>query len=353
MAAQMYHTGRVVPIVAGVLALLLLWQHRQQWRHWLLVMATCAAGFVLLVAPLASYALSQPDAMSDRVGRVFLLGNALERGRSPLGDFDESLGAHLLMFHIQGDGNSRHHAPDRPMLDPVTGMGFLAGCVLLLSRWRDWRSLFLFAALGISMLPSLLAVNGPHAMRSIGAVAYACIIAALGWVWLVTLLRRPLPEVLRPASLALLPLLVAVALGINAWTYFVYMPTEPRVWTSFYPVHTQLGIYLRELANEEGPQALENIVVDDGLARNAVYRYLTHGLPIDTYNEQNVGQYAAPDALFVVSGYNYQHHAGKLTPYVDATDEPAIAGPDLPGREDTPAFVMYATERSQEGRAAP
>jgi 4-amino-4-deoxy-L-arabinose transferase-like glycosyltransferase len=353
IAAQMYHTGRVVPVVAGVLALLLLWQQRQQWRHWLLVVATCAAGFVLLVAPLASYALSQPDAMNDRVGRVFLLSNALEQGRSPLGDFDESLGAHLLMFHVQGDGNSRHHAPDRPMLDPVTGMGFLAGCVLLLSRWRDWRSLFLFAALCISMLPSLLAVNGPHAMRSIGAVAYACIIAALGWVWLVALLRRARPAVLRPASLALLPLLVAVALGINAWTYFVYMPTEPRVWTSFYPVHTQVGIYLRELANEEGPQALENIVVEDGLARNAVYRYLTHGLPIDTYTEQNVGQYAAPDTLFVVSGYNYQYHAGKLTPYVDATDEPALTGPDLPGHEDTPAFMVYATGRTQEGRAAP
>jgi hypothetical protein len=190
-------------------------------------------------------------------------------------------------------------------------------------------------------------------MRSIGAVAYACIIAALGWVWLAGLLGRVLPAVARPASVALLPLVVVVALGVNAWTYFVYMPTEPRVWTSFYPVHTQVGVYLRQVSNEHGPQALEQIVVEDKLADNAVYRYLTHGLPVATYTEQNVGQYAAPGTLFVMSGYTYEDHIRKLMPYVDATDEPAMAGPNLPGHDDMPAFVVYAANRTQEGRTTP
>ncbi len=349
VAAQTYHTGRLSPVVAGVLALLWLAVHRHLWRRWLAGMLSLLVGLGLAISPMAGYALRHPDSFNDRVGDVSLLSTKNLEGQAPLAVFDDSVGRHALMFHVQGDGNSRHHAPDRPLLDFVTGVGFLAGVVLLLARWRDWRSLFVFAALAICIAPSLLAVNGPHAMRSFDAVTFVCIIAALGWIalagGLVRLLNRRanLPEStvrLRWLAGGLPGLVVVLALALNVWTYFLYMPTETRVWTSFYPVHTKIGTYLRNMANEEGPDALRRVYVAEHLTDNSVLRYLAHDLPIRTFSETELSQPAPPGALFVMSGYFEEETVAILRPYLDPVLEPVEVGPDLPGRNQ-PSFFVY------------
>jgi 4-amino-4-deoxy-L-arabinose transferase-like glycosyltransferase len=340
LAVHTYHTGRLALVVAGVLALLLLWQHRQQWRHWLLVVATCAVGYVLVVAPLVGYMLRHPDSFNERVGHVFLLGPNVLEGRAPLHVLDESVGQHLLMFNLRGDSNGRHHAPHAPLLDLLTGVGFVAGFALLLFRWRDWRSLFLLAALAIGILPSLLAVEGPHAMRSIGALAYAYIIAALGWIWLAGLLRYVLPAVARPAMAALLPLLLVAALILNVYTYFVSMATNPVVWTSFYPVHTQVGAYLRNTADARDAALLDQVYVARDVADNSVFGYLTRGVAVQTFDEARVSHPPQPGALFVLSGYTYPQDVQLLQAEVGPLSGPVATGPAFPG-VDEPSFLVY------------
>ncbi len=111
---------------------------------------------------------------------MFLLSEDSPDKRAPLAKLDESIGRHLLMFNARGDSNGRHVAPNAPMLDAVTGLGLLAGVAALLHRWRDWRSQFLLGALAIGLAPSILSIESPHAMRSIDALPFACVIAALG-----------------------------------------------------------------------------------------------------------------------------------------------------------------------------
>jgi 4-amino-4-deoxy-L-arabinose transferase-like glycosyltransferase len=340
LAAHVYHTGRLALLVAGLFGLLLLWQQRQQWRRWLLLVVTCAVGYVLVVSPLVGYVLRHPDSFNERVGHVFLLGPNVLEGRAPLHVLDSSVGRHLLMFNIQGDSNGRHHAPHAPLLDVITGVGFLAGCGLLLSRWRDWRSLLLLAALAIGILPSLLAVEGPHAMRSIGALAYAYIIAALGWVWLAGLLRCVLPAVVRPASAALLPLLLVVALALNVYTYFGSMATNPVVWTSFYPVHTQVGAYLRNTADAYNTTVLDQVYVAQDLTDNSVFGYLTHGVAMQTFSEASASRSPQPGALFVLSGYTYLQDVQLLRAEFGPLSGPVATGPAFPGVDD-PSFVVY------------
>ncbi len=339
LAVHTYHTGRFSLLLAGALALFWLWQQRQHWRGWLVAVLLFGLGYGLAVAPLAGYALRHPEVFNDRVGDVALLSEKNLDGRAPLAVFDEAVGRHLLMFHVQGDSNGRHHAPDYPMLDVITGLGLLLGGVLLLRSWRDWRSLFLLVALALTVVPSLLAVNGPHAMRSFGAGAFACAIAALGWVAALSwLARRSFGRRVAGAAGATV---VLVALALNTWVYFVAMPVEPRVWTSSYPVHTQIGSYLREMAAaHDTPQ---QVYVTRRLVGNDVFRYLTRGVSVDTFSETGLSRPVQPGALFVLSGYTHAGDLEALHGYLNRTLEPVAAGPELPGTGD-PSFLVYRVQ---------
>lgn len=346
-AAQTYHTGRIAPVLAGALLLALLLRQPGHWRRWLILLAGLLVGLALTVAPLVGYALRYPATFNARVGSVALLSTERLHAQAPLAVLDDAIGRHVLMFNVRGDSNSRHHAPDYPLLDALSGLGLLMGGALLLRGWRDWRSLFLLAALGLTVAPSLLAVNGPHAMRSIGAVAFACTIAALGWSVLLQGLRQ---RAGRRAAQVAGGAVVGLALLLNGWTYFGAMPNEPRVWTSFYPVHTQIGIYLRTLTAEEGRDALARVYVPTGIARHSVVSYLAYGLPVQTFEDADLARLAEPGARFVLSGYTYRADLADLRAELAPAPlplEPGLRGPNLPGTR-SPSFVVYRVPRTHQ-----
>lgn len=344
LASQMYHTGRLVPVLVLLVLLLLRGGNRTPPRRWLAGALACGAGMLLVLAPLLGYAVLQPAAINDRVGSVFLLGNALERGRAPLGELDAAIGRHLLMFHLHGDSNGRHHAPDAPLLDPLSGAALLLGVLLLGRHWRDWRSLLLLLGLGLGVLPSLLAVDSPHAMRSIGAVVWACGSAAIGLrVGLHALLHRlpalrMMPVAVRGGSVASVLLLILL---LNTSTYFVRMPPDVRVWTSFYPIHTRIGEFV-----QQQPATAPTVYVPLGITDNAVFRYLTYQQPVATFNTDDtepaisLSQPAHAGDLFVLSGYRYQQDAAALATLPDLTLAQVQVGPLLPDGQ-TPSFVVY------------
>jgi 4-amino-4-deoxy-L-arabinose transferase-like glycosyltransferase len=348
LAAQTYHTGRLGPAIAGLLVLLLLGRAPQRWRAWLLGMATLAVGFVLAVSPLLTYAVSNPAAFNSRVGAVFLLSDESSDKRAPLFKLDESLGRHLLMFNVRGDANGRHAPPNRPMLDAVAGLGLLAGIAALLRRRRDWRSAFLLGALALGLLPSLLAVDSPHAMRAIDALPFACIIAAIGLVqlWQIGVadnstipgsVPNRLSFMVRRSSFVVLVL--SSALALNAWTYFAIMPNDRDVWTAFYPLHTRVGEYVRGLADTQGPEAVRQVYVAERLTDNPVFGYLTYGLPVQSFGAR-LSAPAAPGALFVVQSSFAQAELRELIARNGLDPTPVLRGPLLPDGS-LPAFVVY------------
>jgi 4-amino-4-deoxy-L-arabinose transferase-like glycosyltransferase len=350
LAVQTYHTGRIAPVVGVILALLLLFQQPQAWRHWLIGVAMTVIGFGLVIWPLALYALTQPEAFNDRVGDVFLLSEKTLRGLSPLSMLDEAARRHLLMFNVQGDINGRHHAPFRPLLDYVTGIGFLAGAAAILRRLSDWRSLFVLAALGLGLAPSALAVDAPHAMRSLDACAFACIIAAVGWR---EALRICLPQSTQRAQSsqqqagfvrtlwALCPLwLIMIAFSLNAAIYFVLMPPDREVWQVFYPVQSQIGAYVRGIAAEEGSAALDQVFVTADLSDDPVYTFLVHGLPVQSFAGTATSKPVQPGARFLVGGYFYRRDGAALAPLLGSDPQPTFLGPPFPDGSG-PSFAVY------------
>jgi 4-amino-4-deoxy-L-arabinose transferase-like glycosyltransferase len=326
LALQTYHSARVAPLLA---ALLVAVQGRSAWRASILLPLLLAFGVV--VSPLCLYAVQNPGALGDRVGEVFLLRHAERNGEAPLGALDESLGRHLLMFNWKGDDNGRHHAPGRPLLDWVTGLGFLAGLAVLLKHRRSGPSRFMIGALSVAILPSLLAVDGPHAMRSIGAVAFACLIAAFGWLEIAR--STPWPRTAAISALAL-------ALGLNAMTYFVTMPRDPRVWGSSHPVQTQLGAYVRGLVDRGGARAVDQIFVSEEVGESDVFQYLTHGTEPATFAAGMLSRHPRPGDLFLLSGYSYAEESRALAPYMGPNPSPVLLGPVFPG-QTAPSFVGY------------
>lgn len=356
LALQTYHTGRVAPVLALLLALLVCSGNAASppdtisldyARHWRAAARRCSIGalgivaFALTITPLISYALRYPNAFQDRVGEVFLLSEGARRGNAPLHVLDESLGRHILMFHVYGDSNGRHHAPDRPLLDPVMGMGMLAGIAVALMSWRNWRNRFLLMALIITLLPSLLAVEGPHAMRGFGAVPWACTIAALGWVQAISHLQKQFRR--GWVQCVALSGVIVLALLLNAWTYFGIMAVDPRVWQAFYPVHTQIGTYLRDITDQQGRQGLAHVYVPAELADNPVFLYLTDGLPVQKLRLQTASSYHLPvGTQLVLSGYTYARDIAQLRPLVGSDPIPTRYGPFFPGT-NTPSFLVYQT----------
>jgi 4-amino-4-deoxy-L-arabinose transferase-like glycosyltransferase len=362
LAAQTYHTGRLGVAVAGVLALLLLVRAPRSWRAWLIGVAALGVGCVLAASPLIGYALNNPSTFNQRVGTVFLLSEESSDKRPPLARLDESVGRHLLMFNVRGDSNGRHAAPNRPMLDFVTGLGFLAGVAALLRRRADWRSQFLLAALAIGLLPSLLAVDSPHAMRSIDALPIACIIAALGLAQLWRILAgtimltrttnhepRTTQQVshfsifssqFRRSSLVAAGLAWSLALVLNAWTYFAIMPSDREVWTAFYPLHTRIGAYVRSLADARGPQAVRQVYVPDRLVDNPVFEYLAYQLPVQTFADDHLSAPVRPGAQFVFPASLTPKERDALIARYGLDPVPLLVGPALPDG-GAASFTVY------------
>ncbi len=347
LAVQTYHTGRMAPIIAAWLALLLLLRAPRAWRGWLVGSLAAAVGLLLTVTPLLLYAFNQPEAFNDRVSQVFLLSEEARLGEPPLRMLDTTLRQHLLMFHGQGDLNGRHHAPGRPMLDYVTGIGMLLGVAGLLRYPLDWRSLMLAGALALGLVPSALAVNGPHGLRGFSAAAFAFMIAAVGWValWQSLKQRWPAASRLRWLTQGVGATLVSLVLALNATVYFVLMPPQREVFLVFYPVQSQMGAHVRELAEANGGTLATQVYVPEVVRSDPVFAFLTTGLAVQSFAGAELSEPAEPDAIFLLSGYFAADEADALAPILGVNAKPTAEGPAFPDGQGV-TFYVYKIDRT-------
>jgi 4-amino-4-deoxy-L-arabinose transferase-like glycosyltransferase len=338
LALQTYHTGRMGPVIAGIVALIMVLRMPQAWRSWMWRVAIVVVICLVVASPLLGYAIQQAGDFNQRVGSVFLLSPNAANRRAPLAKLDDALGRHLLMYNSRGDSNGRHIAPDRAQLDPIAGLGLLAGLVMLLRTRTDWRAQVLLAGLLVGVLPSALAVDSPHAMRSVDSLGFACVIAALGFVQIGQALQR-----LGVSRIALHGLATAVAIAMltfSSWLYFVQMPHDAAVWKSVYPAHTQIGSYLRNIADTEGSQSLQSVFVPQSMFNNPVLVFLTIGLPVQNYDDQTLDSSAGSGARLVVPFTMPPEQVAALVVHYRLGVQPELIGPLLPDGNQ-PAFVVY------------
>jgi hypothetical protein len=243
------------------------------------------------------------------------------------------------MLHVRGDDIGRHNLPRQPHLDPVTGLGFMAGLVLLLVQWRrEGSSAFLLTALALTTVPSLLSVDGPRTTRIIDLLPYAAIAGAIGWtecLW---------PALVRARrSLLAVSVLASLAAVAGAWSLFVAAPRDPSVWRSFDTVHTRLGLALQGMAAREGTP-LRDLYLPADVQPNEVVRFLAHGLELGTYKATGLWPRPAPHARvrLVVRQAEDEQAARALAAALGRTPHFAGLGPPLP--DGKPSFRIITLD---------
>ncbi|NJN18858.1 MAG: hypothetical protein HC822_22665 [Oscillochloris sp.] len=267
LATYAYHTGRIAPLALAVVASIRLGVHGVSWRRALPGLAIAAVVGLLTMAPLIWYIASDIEGYNRRVGNVSVFDSNDLTTRKPLGLFLQNVARYGLMWHIEGEGNGRHHMPAAPMLDPFSGLllalGLLAAFDMALRR-RGMLALLAFWL--IYFIPGVLSGNAPHAMRSLGTLAPACALAGLGLTILndslrTTRLRRMLPVALLTLSLA-----------FNVWLYFGVMRVAPQVYGEFDLSETAAGRIVQAADRADVAVFMPAELIDTDTVRYLSYR---------------------------------------------------------------------------------
>jgi hypothetical protein len=113
------------------------------------------------------------------------------------------------------------------MLDPLTGLLFLAGCVLVARRGPKPLAVLLLAWIPVMLLPNLLSVEGvPHGLRSCGVLPAVALLAGIALDSACDLLRARA----RPRLAAAAAVLPVVFIGcFTGYRYFVVWGDDPDV----------------------------------------------------------------------------------------------------------------------------
>jgi 4-amino-4-deoxy-L-arabinose transferase-like glycosyltransferase len=187
------------------------------------------------VGPLALYAMTHPEEYWSRENQVSIF--TTHDDPTLAGAIYNNVAKHLLMFNYRGDANGRHNLSGEPMLDPVTGILFVLGIALAISRLRHpTHSLFLLLFV-FCLLGGVLSLDfeAPQANRALGVICAVLYFAALAaeTIWRTVENSKLLPDLKHG-------LMTVAALGIGGYalffnldTYFVRQANSQRTWEEF------------------------------------------------------------------------------------------------------------------------
>jgi 4-amino-4-deoxy-L-arabinose transferase-like glycosyltransferase len=289
-----YVAYRLAPLILIALLpfLVLSYEHffKRFWKHGLAFIL----GAFLSAAPLIFHFVNHPEELNSRTGAVSIFSPEINKGDF-WGTFSKTLGLSLIKYNFWGDQNWRHNYPPYPVLDPFTGIFFLAAFGYIIfqivrlmgRRFREGirdpilvRYTFLLIAFFVMLIPEFLTEEGlPHALRSIGTQMSVFLIATTGILWIV---HRAKNSHLG-ARLALLSLLFIALFGgatINVSKYFYFFGNSPTQMGAFDKNFRNMAEYILALPAEKKKYIVTNAggrMIDNGLPVSAQpIVFLTH-----------------------------------------------------------------------------
>lgn len=306
------------------------------------VIGACA---LIIIAPVARYALERPDSYFARVQGASIM--SVTEGGERIPALAENLRKHLLMFNLRGDPNGRHNLPGEPMLDPVTGALFVTGFVLAAFRWRHPVYLMLPAWLLISLMGGVFSLDfeAPQSLRSIGAMPAALLLAvapldALEREWTRSGGRHYPDAVLFGLAILLVP----IAYG-NIDTYFRRQAKDFASWNA----HSTPETLAAQTLNELNPET--QIYVISLFDQHPTVRFLTrnqaHYRRLDTTATLPLAMPADADLALILDAERRHLYEEALALYPDAQRQelkPPFGGPTVVYRVHVSAEQLSAIQ---------
>ncbi len=342
LATYAYHTGRMAPLLLAALAALRLGWSPAAWRRAAPGLALAALVGLITVGPLLWFISQDFAGYNRRTGRVSIVAN---NNRAPLDTLANNSAAYLLMWQVQGEHNGRHHAPEVPMVDPLVGALLALGVALAVAR-REPVPHALLVWLLVGLLPGLLSTDAPHAMRGLGALAPACMLAAAALDRLLPSDSHPPAPTPRPRVRRIgLALALTLSLGFNGWLYFVSMAHNPAVYSEFDPAATAMGRIGRIPFDTADPalRAVRVFVAKESAASDEM-QFLDRGVVVGTFDGARLSQPPGTDALVLLPKEAPPEWAAAV---LDALGPDAAEVADVPREPDgvTPLFRAFVLGR--------
>lgn len=335
-----FHTAfRVVPI--AVILIFIYWLFRN-WRNksifssprilWITNLGIFLLGTGLTIAPVAQYALREPENFWDRTRKVSIFQTREEPDlkRALVSNTVE----HLLMFNYQGDRNGRHNLPGEPILDPISGVLFVLGLGLALRRIIHPTEFSFLVIFIVGLLAGIFTIDfeSPQAQRSIAALPAVYFFTSLAvesiWKGFQYSRTSQIRQLFITAS-------VLVAGGfviyLNAHTYFVRQANDPDVWNAHNPVETLTGMALSKLKPDEKTvyisMFLQNHPVIQLLAPDFTETNIIHPpdvVPLREPGDKPVILFIDQDQAWVVDEIQSLYPGAKHTPFSDPSGNPIL-----------------------------
>jgi 4-amino-4-deoxy-L-arabinose transferase-like glycosyltransferase len=304
LAPYAYHPSRLAPLVVALMVVLVLGLDWRAWRAAAPRLFAAAVAMLLVLGPLIQYALSNSDAFSHRIDQTSIFSAGGSDGHTPAWLLDQNARLIAGMWNEQGDTNGRHNLPGAPMLDPITGIAFVAGVGMLLVGPGDRRNLIAPLWLGVMLIPGLLSGQAPHSVRTVEAIPPTLLIAGFGGVALLDWAFQNLFAVGKARlAWALGLVLIGCVLVLNSWRYFVAWPATLPAYQEYDVANTHIGAVAQQLASSpELVSGQYHVFIYTTSDDNDVLNYLMSGFSIQTTKGDPLSLPAGEQPLLIMRG---------------------------------------------------
>ncbi len=276
---------------------------KQYWRSFLVGIAA----FIVVFAPLGIYFIQNPGTFVGRAGQVSIFNPELNGGHLGATLLSVSKKS-LLAYFTVGDANWRQNISMAPFLSPLISPFF--GLSLLILSWftlkfiwqcfsnrqnnNHLRHLPLIGLFWGMLIPEISTAEGiPHGLRSIGTLAPAYALAAIGLVYFARLALKLWHPHWMEKAYFLVAAVFFVSLAMLTYSqYFVYAYNTPANFDAFRSDLTTVSSYLNQ-----NPDKNRNFLVLD-LYSEQTTDYLTS----QTNNPYQIVDPANSDKLHLQKG---------------------------------------------------
>jgi len=261
-----YISYRFVVLLLAIILIPKIYKKRKLQRKYLSLISLFLIFTFLVALPIGIYFLQNPQDFFGRAAGVSVFAQ-----ENPIYEIGKSLILHLGMFNFYGDGNWRHNFAGSPVLLWPIGIFFLIGLVLSIKELISvikkkgfrfsaeggpaggWHtSGFLIAWFLIMLLPGILSYEGiPHALRVIGVIPVAYILAGLGACWLFRKTKCFFKTKNQVIAFYLCLSVLFLAISCSQFNkYFYQWGKRPETEGAFSKNYVEVGNYLNSLPDD-------------------------------------------------------------------------------------------------------